>query len=572
MTNNKKFNYAEHYKKKLDYIENQKKLKQQGKTFIGEKGKEEIYKKEKQQPSLNTEKKLKQPTIIVIIKVLVVLIPLIIISYLLYTNFLASQEFTYYYNIGSKEDASKSYLVPLNRVSEPINTDGITYRNLTSQLVYFNVPIAKGSESIIVETKFQDNFPEKQKFMIGAKDQEDWHYSYNLIYNPTIEKLIEKYPYKSDGEYVLIKLNDDEPNYDLNDFINPQNDVPPTKLSTNEDITIPEYKIPNYQQLDMEINTALRGTQIFYVYIKDNFALNVEKRDLNWYSKEETGDDILGINLYDFNNNLISSASIADDGEDGKNPDKDEKNKQSGNLYISELDEGIYKLELKSNDDILITKIIINQGKLVLSNKAFLAQSSVYFNNFEKPSTIYFETPTNTKLTAQTYHSAAFQTIKIDNQSLKVKGVITPSNITLDSSDKLHVLISNKNDIIIKGPKYFSFTEDSYFDPFPSGKVPYKDDIEYLENNADFVLVKYNPTANINSENKWKTASTSFNLKDNSVYIKDNKLSMLFNTPHLKEDNIDSKTQQIPIDYIKVTVYKSGIIEKYNIAWLEFLN
>src|SRR3989344_5319348 len=196
MTNNKKFNYAEHYKKKLDYIENQKKLRQQGKTFIGEKGKEEIYKKEKQQPSLNTEKKLKQPTIIVIIKVLVVLIPLIIISYLLYTNFLASQEFTYYYDIGSKEDASKSYLVPLNRVSEPINTDGITYRNLTSQLVYFNVPIAKGSESIIVETKFQDNFPEKQKFMIGAKDQEDWHYSYNLIYNPTIEKLIEKYPYK----------------------------------------------------------------------------------------------------------------------------------------------------------------------------------------------------------------------------------------------------------------------------------------------------------------------------------------------------------------------------------------
>lgn len=561
MAKDEKFNYAEHYKKKLAYLENQKKLKQQGKIFGEKKIKPEpVYKKQQ------------HPIAVKIIKILFILIAVGLIAYIFVNNYLLSHEFIYYYDIGSPNDASKNYLTPLERVSEPINTDGITYRNLTSQLVYFNVPIAKGSEKILVETKFQDNFPEKQKFMIGAKDQEYWHYSSNLIYNPTIEELMEKYPYESNGEFVLIQLNDDEPNYDLNDFINPQNNVPPTKLSTNENITIPEFTIPNYQQLDMEINTALRGTQVFYVYIKDNFALNVEKRDLNWYSKEESGDDILGINLYDFNDNLISSVSIADDGEDGKNPDKAEKNKQSGSLYISELDEGIYKLELKSNDDILITKITINQRKLVLSNKAFLAQSSVYFNNFEKPSTIYFETPTNTELTAQTYHSLAIQEIKVDNESLKIKKINTPASMTFEPSNKLHVLTSKRNDIIIKGPKYFSFTEDSYFDPFPSGKVPYKDDIGYLENNADFVLVKYNPTDNINSENKWKTASTTFNLKDNSVYIKDNKLSLLFNTPHLNKNNIETldSMSYIPIDYIKVIVYKPGLIEKYNLTWLEF--
>ena len=508
------------------------------------------------------EKKIRSPKLVIILKVLIILIPIIILTYILINNFLLSHDFVYNYDIGSQEDLSKNFLTPLNRVSE-IQTEessNINYRNLTSQLVYFNIPIVKDSESINIEMKYKDNFPSTGSLSLGGKDMEEWHYYSNMIYSSTIENLTEKYPHSSQGDYLLIQLNEDEPNYEINDFLT---DTPLTKLSTNQNISIPEFSIPNYQQLDVEINTALRGTQVFYVYAKDNLAVYVEKRDLNWYPNNETGEDILEINLYDLDNKLISTSIIEDDGEKDKEVDKSSKNTQSKSFFVSDLKEGVYKLELKNNDDMLITNTKINQGKVVLVNKAFLAQSDVYFDNFEKDSILYFKTDSkkNTQLSVQTYHDAALQTVYVDGKPLQIKEKNKLAIINLPSSNDIYEFNSPKNDIIVKGPKYFSFTRESYFDPFPSGKVPFKEDVTYLENNADFVLVKYIPSTN--QDNSWKISLTNFNIKEDNLFITNNQLNMLINTPHLNEKNNKTNTKQISIDYIKVTIHKPGLLEKW---------
>lgn len=121
-----------------------------------------------------------EPKKIKIIKILIILIPLIIIGYITYNNFIISQEFKYFYDIGSEKD---NFLSPNYRISDKIIVNETAdYRNLTGHLVYFNVPIIRGSETIKIEAKFYDNFPDKNRFIIGAKDQDIWHYKWNEVY------------------------------------------------------------------------------------------------------------------------------------------------------------------------------------------------------------------------------------------------------------------------------------------------------------------------------------------------------------------------------------------------------
>src|SRR3989344_2346075 len=538
----------------------------------------------------------KEPKYVKSFKIIIILLSLAIFLFIVYLNFFASHDFNYYYDIGSEKD---NFLSPTQRISEKSYKGDITYRNLTSSLVYFNIPIARNSEYFNIDVRFQENLSEKGKFSLGAKDQKDWHYRYNLVYSPTIEKLLEKYPYKEKDGLILIQINDEEPDYDIDDFLNNPSNSPATRISTDQDIKIPSFKLADYKPSYCEINTALRGTQTFYVYIKDNLDLYVEKRDLNWYNNNKTGDDFLEINLYDFDNNLISSKIIEDDKIKEAVSDKNSQDKQTGSMNILNLKEGVYKLQLKNNGDMLITKIKINQNKIILFNEVFLAQSSVYFNNFQKESKIYFKTPKEIQLTARTWHDVSYQTFKVNSQNVNINQVIIPANLTLnfpnnsddlnldennsdDNLNEFNVLTSFKNDIIIQGPRYFSFAKDSWFDPFTSGAIPFKEDISYIENNADFVLVKYTPIKyqennpsdednsnsenNPNNESSWKTASTSFNLDD--LYVKDGKLNMLFNTPNLNTiNNINQNKNEtnmfVSVDYIKINVHKPGLIEKW---------
>lgn len=504
---------------------------------------------------MNIYVKMKNKNIYVeVLKILIIImIPLALIEFVIYSN-ISPQEFIYSYDIGSNND---NYLSPAKRISEKINESEINYRNLTDQLVYFNIPIGKRTNKIDLEIKFKDNFPNNSNFLIGAKDKEEWSYSYYTIYDKTIEELMKKYAYSQEGNLKLFKLNKYSNDYTIEDF---QTNPPQVKLATSLNITIPEFKIENYQLEDFTINTALRGTQTFYIYVKDSLYIKVWKRDLNWYEKE----DILNISLYDLNNKLIASEIIKDDGEEDKLTDKNNTREQTGELHISELKEGVYKLELKNNNDMLITKIKLNQNKIILKGPIFLAQSGAYFNNFEEDSKIYFKTERPLELVAQTWHDYALQTIFINNfesqinEELKIKKKAKKYDLEISPSSNFYKIKSEKNDIKLTGPEFFSFTEDSWFNPFEGKNIQYKNNLEYLEKNADYVLIDYNSPKD---ENGWKIASLSLDIEKDNLYIKDDKLSMLLNTNHLNQNKNDTKLNHIPIDWINITTFKKGFFK-----------
>ncbi|MBI2629264.1 hypothetical protein HYW74_04220 [Candidatus Pacearchaeota archaeon] len=508
--------------------------------------------KEKKIPSLSNieadrlRKLVSEPYYIKFIKTLIILIPAAIIIYITASHFLINQQFNYVYDIGSEDD---NYLSPLQRVSDKISDKTINYRNITSSLVYFDIPIAEGASEIEIDIKFKDNFPDNSKLILGAKNQENWSYYFQTIYSPTIEDLMNINSYEEDSPFILIKTNEKAKNYSIKEIFGSGENIGGIKLATDQNLTVRKFFIPDYTPEKFTIDTALRESPNFYVYVKGDFTVEVEKNDLNWYENP----DILEINLYNLNNTLIAKTKIEDDGEKDKEPDKDDKTVQKGKLEVSNLDEGVYRLELKNNADMIIRKITLNQNKIVLKDKVFLASSSVYFNNIESKSKIYFKAEDSDKLKLITYHPYALnQSIELDNRNIKLKEINKEYLFDILYSDNLHTLTSKKNDVIVSAPVLFSFSEDSWFDPFNAGKLAFKDDINYLEKNADYVLVSYKPV--INQDENWRIAKVRFNLS--GLYIKDNKLNMVFNLPHLNENNNLTKQDYISIDWINITVYK----------------
>jgi hypothetical protein len=486
-----------------------------------------------------------EPAYVKFIKIIIIIIPIAILCYLVTAHFFLNQQFNYFYNIGNEKE---SFLTPVDRVSQPISDSGINFRNITSSLTYFNVPIEDGSKNISISIKFKDNLPESSKLILGAKDSVDWHYQSTVIYSPTIEKLIAKYPYKQNisqnNSLILIKLNTNKPDYSINDILSFPGNV---RIATDQNISEKQFTISNYQPSQLTIDTAIRGTHNFYVYIKDTFEVTVEKRDMNWYENE----DNLTINLYYLNNSLISSRTIKDDGETDAKPNKTITKTQSGTLNVPGLKEGVYRLELKNNDDVIITRISINQNKLIVKDKVFLASSTVYFNDLTDPSKLYFKSNKPITLKFTTYHDAAAnQTIKIDDQRLKIIKAKVDYNQSIQQSSLMHQITSEKNDLLVSGSDFYSFTEDSWFEPFNSAKILLKDDSIYLENNADYVLVNYLPVQD--AGDGWKISNTNIQLS--RLYITDKKLNMLINIPHLA--NNATKSKYIPIDWINMTVFK----------------
>ena len=448
------------------------------------------------------EEYLEEPKHVKIIKIIAIIIPIILALYLITTNFLISQEFNYNYNIGSEKD----YLSPLNRISEKDNNS----RNLTDGLVYFNVNIPKNSKKITIQTKLKPNFPENQKIMLGAKDQEEWHYKYNLLYNPTIN------------------FNENKLNQDLTNKTN-------IIIATDQDLT-PTPNFPeDYKEETTTISTTLRGGHEFYFYTENPIKIQIKKQDINWYE----GEDNLTISIEDLEKNQIINFTIKDDGI--TNVSKEKAIIQEADINYN-LSPGIYKLKVSSFDG-LIKEIKINTNKIV-SKRLFLADNNLY-QTLTKQTRIYTES-NNLKLL--TYHNAGIQDIYHNGNTFDFYQEDEPLQLNLNEPTNLTF---TNNDIIIESIGYLAFNQENYFEPFTQT-------ITSLENyeQADYIVTNYKSPI---KEGDWIITETTFNLED--LYIKNNQLSLLFNTPHLGKE--EYKNYTIPIDYINITINKPGIFNKW---------
>ncbi len=480
-----------------------------------------------------------------ILKFIILLIPLFIIAYLFYSNFLVSQRFNYFYNIGSIKESETENVVlsPVSRISEPKNNSVVFYREIMQNLVYFNIPIPRFSRSINISIRFKDTFPQGSIFRLGAKDKEEWHYLYKPLFSKELENISSEYQSDYTNNIRLYKLNRKKENISLADFLYspPANSV----IAINTNFFKPKSNVlKDYVPSSFTLNKTVRGTHNFYIYIKDFLVLEIKKQDLNWYE----GKDELIVMLYDLDNILIANTTIPDDNLSSINKNISEI--QTGIIVTDTLPEGTYRLEL-SDFDGLVREITLNQNKIVIDSFVYLADNELFSNLKTIPTTLYFNTSRNSQISFKTWHDIALQNITIDSHLVSITQ--RANNTYYNSTKGFHSITSKLNDIIIEGPVYFSFTRDSYFEPFSYTLIQSTSNADWLKNNIDFLITDFQPAI---KDKDWLISSTNFNLK--SLYIKDSKLSMVFNLPHLMQNETNSLT--IPVDWINISVNKPSLL------------
>ena len=131
------------------------------------------------------------------LKIAIIIIPLLLIGFIFYSNFIASHDFNYFYDIGSQQDANKPYLTPLNRVSDIEKQENIDFRNIISSLTYLEVPIPPGSINLTMEVRFKNNFPNKSSMKIGASLSQEWNYTSDTVFNNSPNE------YTGNGEWII---------------------------------------------------------------------------------------------------------------------------------------------------------------------------------------------------------------------------------------------------------------------------------------------------------------------------------------------------------------------------------
>jgi hypothetical protein len=325
-------------------------------------------------------------------------------------------------------------------------------------------------------------------------------------------------------------------NYDLKtDFI--LEDYEPNELSSKS------------SELSSIVNYALRGPFQFYTYIKDeDLDFVFEFQDLN----ENKDSDEIDLHLY-YNDQLIDSRHMDDPSvSSGRVIERGEIK-----LELANLPEGVYKIELRVNNDIVTKKIITKQKKLSFINKIWITQDNK--NNFS----LYSDSRI---INAQTLNPGHLQTIRVGENDLKITE--TYKQFSIKTNGGINEIKLAKDDIILSGNGVFSFSKESLVNP-EFKRVDANLDIN--SEGINYVLAKYN----IPTEDKgWNIAKAVFDLTRSyrEHYPRQlggaGKYSFLISIPGLRaDDEIDDfvEISEIRVDLEGTSLWEK--IKKYLSSW-----
>lgn len=485
-----------------------------------------------------------------VLKLIIILIPVFIFLWLANKQFapLGVLEINYDFN---KESPFISDLYPELRTDGIKKEDGEYFNTIHEDTVYFDLTLPRLYKKAKVQVKFKGTNPILD---MGAEKEKDvWAFEMRPLEN----KIIDQLEWAKLKENNLTMWQKDE-NYNAIHALTDKS-VITEKIATyhfnefNKDI-----KLDNYKKSDQgtEINHTLRGPHLIYTYIKDeelNFTFNIQDINRDW------NEDVMTINVYkNKNGEKIHSQTISID-EDQTASGKISNIKKI-QVKIPDLEEGIYKVELNTNDDLLTRKIKTKQKLLVFERQLFLAESREYIAsiNEQNSSLTFYNTGNN--MTVETSHPNSLQTIKINNQDLEIqeinkKYVLGKNEL---SAEEFDIIESSQSDLYLESNGYFVFSLDNMFYPKPPNIIPIEPDTDI--NEIDYVIAKNYQKPEL-LENDWKQAQAEFDLKD--LYIDENsRIKFLLSTPGLRDSDEEVKVGEIKVILEKDPITINTIISK----------
>ncbi len=437
-----------------------------------------------------------------------------------------------------------SVLFPEHRVQKENN-----HYLIKDEPVYFTVRSPIKFDQAEVEVEFKT----KNQNIIGlgvATTKEGWNFENHTLYNKTLNDI--NWPSISDGVNTLYQK---EKKFNtIAEFMKVSNTlegVGAYDFDLGGKFILHDYQARNKK---ISITNCLRGQHSFYTYIK-NEALNFDFKiqDIN----RTNGEDPLVISVYNAQDKKIYSKMVSDDGF-VSNRDPASKARYIS-LYLPNLTEGVYKIDLSANDDIFIREISTTQQKIVFIDRLYLCDSSEYIDGFTDLNLNATQVYTNGRIISfYTAHNAGLQTINLDNKAVNIYQ--KHKWIKVATSPKLSTIYVPKNDLKISSRGIFALNKDNYFNPEIINLQDYSNTEE-----VNYIIARYQKPKQL--ANSWLKNKIRFNL--NKAKIENGNLKFMISSPDLKATDDDFK-----INSLKIKLSTNQIIDQrsaQNKLWQEII-
>lgn len=466
--------------------------------------------------------------LVVKIRIVFWLILASVAGWLLYMAIVPSGNITYISDFENSSYFIKK-LSPIERVEMSINGT----QSIIGDPVYFSLRTPRRFDKAILTIKYKN---ETKLPIIEAGvlvDKKIWRYDLQPVENKIIDELSVGWDRIEDGNIVLLQR---EKEYEtIQEFLD--SDIDSEEIALYNYNLENKFSISNYRSSTRErkLDYSLRGDWQILTYIKDedlNFKFNFT--DLN---KNKDSDDI-DLLVY-YGGVVIDTLHINDDGNSSDTGEVIDRGEIE--LILVNLPEGVYKIELKVNDDIITENIITTQSKFVFLNKIWLA------DNKEENIILYTDSQS---ISAQTINPSSLQTIAVNKDELEIIETYKQFNLKLDN--ELSSLNIPRGDIILSGDGVINFNKNSFFNP-AFQKI--NKDFNVEKGDVNYILARYSTPE---EKAGWKIAKAEFDLSN--VYREFYKYGFLISVPGLRaDDSIDNKIQ---IDEISFELEGTSLWEK----------
>ncbi|MCX6800170.1 MAG: hypothetical protein NT091_03420, partial [Candidatus Falkowbacteria bacterium] len=413
--------------------------------------------------------------------------------------------------------------------------------------VYINLrtPRAFDSGKLTIKYRYPSNGNIKIIEAGVLVDAKQWHYDLHSIENRTLSELAGRWSLLKEGDLALLQK---ESKYkSIENFLSNLPDQ--AKIATYDHELEVEYKDKNLvNQVSANINRPIRGDYEFYTYLSDKNNYLYFNFTLSDIHKNKDIDPVQ-IFLY-YKNQIIESYFLKDDGILGDidvvGPDR--------NIIIDlpAMSEGVYKVEVKTNSDIITKSIQTKQSELSFINKIWISDFK------DSPTKIFTD---SNEIGVETINPGRLQTIKIGNDNLNIKD--TYRKYVSHASNKTSEIQLEKNDIILSGNGVFSFNENELINP-----VLKKVDASYVikdNENIEYILARASMPK---EENGWQVGTADFDLK--KAYRENQRYSFMISVPGLMVD--DEINDWIEIKEISIDLQGKNIFDYFKLLKLKLMN
>tara|TARA_Y100000310_G_C20685019_1_gene818424 strand:- start:828 stop:2345 length:1518 start_codon:yes stop_codon:yes gene_type:complete len=473
------------------------------------------------------------------IKLAIYLVPVFLLSWLISRDVVSSGELDASYDF-TELSPFVSVLRPADRVEEPIEeANGNIYQTITNQPVYFDVRRPRRFDTARVTISYRNH--DQPVFQLGALvDNEIWQFDLKPLENKALDQLYnDKLHWTSLRQGKTVLFQQGEEYLTVQDFLGNRPD--PNRIAIYNHNIDQDFRLPNYRPSSPDeplvINKSLRGRHRLLVYLEN------EPLDINFLIQDtnrSANEDFIDLKVLSLDGGLVFDKFISDDGlveERGVY-----QAAEAINLQVPDLAAGVYRIEFSTTDDVFIRQITSRQHKLVFIDDIYLADNVGYSDDFDQqrlePSSIFTN---GRRFDAYTSHIEGLQAIRLADEVVTVSQTHQKFGASLPDSKSAKSVYVPKNDIRLSTKGLWSFSHDSFFNPFLRDLA----DGEPVDaNTISYVLADYEQPV---YDGEWRQATVEFPAR--VYYQADNKLHFVLSLPYLQlgDKGIDINSIQVSL-------------------------